>query len=230
MDEDLDEVLALKASAKSARDDQNWYEAISDLEEAITILRTREREAPSPLPTWLASQLADTFGLMGGIERRWGLLPGSQERERHLSDSLAAYNDGFAYEKGLQSSEVNTYNRVNRLVGRVLLHPDVLEENGTAFPDFSGELEEAEDILTKQIESVRQKDPWAYCDLGTIRLLRGEKDALRTFNDLDRLRPPAYVYDSILATLQPLYEVAADLRPDLGQAVAWLRSSAGRRS
>jgi hypothetical protein len=230
MDENLDEVLALKASAKSARDDQDWGGAIGDLHEAISILSARKREAPFPLPSWLAAELADTYGLMGGIERRWGLTLSNQERERHLKASVAAYDEGFAYEKGLPRNKANTYNRVNRLVGRVLLNPDVLEENGRADPDFFGELGQAEDILTKQIESVRQKDPWAYCDLGIIRLLLGKPDALVTFNELDRLRPPAFVYDTTLTTLQPLYEVAADVRPDLGQVVDRLRSLAGRRT
>jgi hypothetical protein len=44
------------------------------------------------------------------------------------------------------------------------------------------------------------------------------------------MRPPAFVYESTLATLQPLYEVAAGLRPDLGQVADRLRSSAGRRT
>jgi|HubBroStandDraft_3_1064219.scaffolds.fasta_scaffold267943_2 hypothetical protein len=230
MDEGLDEVLALKASAKSARDDQDWDGATSDLREAIRILRAREREALSPLPAPLGSQLADTFGLMGGIERKWGLLLSGQEREQHLKTSLEAYDEGFAYEEGLRAGEANTYNRVNRLVGRVLLDPDVLKENGRAVPEIFGELGEAEEILTKQIGSVRQKDPWAYCDLGTVRLLLGTPDALRTFQELDRLHPPAFVYDSTLATLQPLYKVAADVRPDLGRAAAQLQSAAERRA
>jgi hypothetical protein len=228
MDEDLDQVLALKASAKIARDDQDWAGAISDLQEAIDILHARKTEASPPLPSWLASELADAYGLMGGIERRWGLLLSGQERERHLKASVAAYDEGFTYEKNLPPNEENTYNRVNRLVGRVLLNPSVLEAGG-AVPDIFDELGKAEDILTKQIESVRQKDPWAYCDLGTIRLLRGEPDALLTFKELDRLRPPSFVYDSTLATLQPLGEVAADVRPELEQAAAQLRYSAGRR-
>lgn len=230
VDEDLDEVLALKASAKSARDDQDWDEAISEVREAISILLARQAEAPRPLPSWLAAELADAYGLMGGIERRWGLLLGGAERERHLAASLAAYDQGFAFEKDLQPGEANTYNRVNRLVGRVFLNPDVLQGTGTADPEIFGELREAEEILTRQIESARQQDPWAYCDLGTIRLLLGKPDALLTFKALDRLRPPAFVYDSTLAIVQPLSEVAAGVRPDLSRAAAQLRSSAGRRA
>jgi tetratricopeptide (TPR) repeat protein len=228
MDDVLDQVLALKASAKSARDDQDWDGAISDLQEAIGILRARLTEEPTPAPGWLASELADAHGLMGGIERRWGLLLSGQERERHLEASVAAYDEGFAYEKDLPPNEANTYNRVNRLVGRVLLNPGVLENESTG-PEIFDELREAEGILAKQIESVRQKDPWAYCDLGTIRLLLGEPDAMRTFRELDRLRPPPFVYDSTLATLEPLGEVTADVRSELEKAAAELRSSAEYR-
>lgn len=230
MAEDLDEVLALKAGAKSARDDEDWPGAIGDLREAISILTARESAAPSPLPDGLASELADTYGLMGGVERRWGLALSGPSRDQHLQASVAAYEKGFSYEKDLQASEASTYNRVNRLVGRVLLDPGVLEKNGRAAPEFFEELRQAEDILTKQIESVRQKDPWAYCDLGTIRLLLGKPDALATFNELDRLRPPLFVYDSTLAALQPLCDTAAHMRPDLLRAADMLRSYAGRRS
>lgn len=228
MDDLLDRVRALKAAAKTARDNQEWEEAIGYLQDAISLLKARMADASSPRPSWLSSELADTYGLMGGIEKRWGLMLDGQERQRHLEASLAAYDAGFEYEEKLQRNEENTYNRVNRLVGRVLLDPGVLEKDGGAVPGISDELGEAEKILAGQIESVRQKDPWAYCDLGTIRLLLGEQDALRTFKNLDRLRPPAFVYDSTLSTLQPLRDVAADRRPDLVQAVDQLRRSAGR--
>jgi hypothetical protein len=227
MDDLLDRVRALKAAAKTARDNEEWQGAIGYLQDAISLLEARMADESSPQPSWLRSELADAYGLKGGIEKRWGLTLDGQERQQHLEASLAAYNDGFEYEKKLQRNEENTYNRVNRLVGRVLLNPGVLEKDEGGVSEISGELGEAETILTGQIQSVRQKDPWAYCDLGTIRLLRGEQDALRTFKNLDRLRPPAFVYKSTLNTLEPLRDVAADQRPDLVQAVDQLRRSAG---
>ncbi len=226
MVEDLDEVLALKASAKSARDDKEWEGAISDLEEAIDLLEERMPEVPTRAPSWLKAELADTYGMMGGIQRRWALLLNGGDRQRHLAMSVAAYDEGFRYEQDLQPNDASTYNRINRLVGRVLLDPHVLQEDGDTASEVAEELRKAEEILTEQIGSARQKDPWGYCDLGTIRLLRGTPDALLTFYELDRLRPPAFVYDSALATLEPLCEVASDLRPDLAQAVAQLRRSA----
>ena len=41
-DKDLDEVLALKADAKSARDDGDWPEARAYLDEAIEFMREFE--------------------------------------------------------------------------------------------------------------------------------------------------------------------------------------------
>jgi hypothetical protein len=223
--DDLDQVLALKASAKSARDDNDWDGALSDLHEAIDVLQDLA-DASQPPPSWLASELADTYGLIGGIHKRWGLLLDGEQRQRHLAESMAAYDKGFMYERELQPNDANTYNRVNRLVSRVLLDKLVLLRDVAGGSQMVEELREAEEILVQEIGTARQKDPWAYCDLGTIRLLRGKPDALPTLHELDRLRPPSFVYESTLATLQPLCEVASDLRPDLAQAITQLQRSA----
>jgi hypothetical protein len=105
----------------------------------------------------------------------------------------------------------------------VLLDTSVLENDA----EFTEDLRIAEKVLDEQTGSEgRQKDPWAYSDLGTIRLLRGKPDALAAYRELDQLRPPRFVYDSAITTLQPLCDVASDLRPDLVQAIAQLRRSA----
>ena len=130
---------------------------------------------------------------------------------------MAAYDKGFVYEEDLQAADANTYNRVNRLVGRVLLDPRVLEPGAADSAEVADGLEVAEKIVTEEIRSTRRKDPWAYCDLGTIQLLRGEPEALATFHRLVRMRPQGYVYESTLTTLEPLPEVASDLRPEFGR-------------
>ena len=220
--DDLDEVRALKASAKSARDDRDWDSAIADLNDAIDLLQDRLEES-SAAPEWLKAELADTFGMIGGIEKRWGLQLEDEQRRRHLKASVDAYDMGFKYEQGLDLDDANTYNRINRLVGRVLLDKNMLRRGDSAASKFAEELRDAEEIVTKEIETARQRDPWAYCDLGTVRLLRGKPDALSVFHDLERLRPEPYVYESVLSTLQPLSDVASDIRPDLAKAVAQLR-------
>ncbi len=224
MVDEFNDVLALKASAKSARDDGDWVGAIDDLKEAVFLLRHRTPDPSTQLPSRLASEFADTYGLIGGVQKRWGLQLDGEARQQHLEESIAAYDQGFHYEKNLGLSDASTYNRVNRLVGQVLIDPHVLE--GARDAAVENDLQQAEEILTEQLKSVRRKDPWAYFDLAIIRLLRGVPDALSVYNDLDRLRPPVFVYESALATLEPLAEAASDLRPDLAPAIARLRRSA----
>jgi hypothetical protein len=226
LEEALDEVLALKASGKSARVDEDWEGALGDLGEAVDLLRSRTAST-SRSRSRLAAELADTYGVIGGIHKRWGLPLKGEKRGIHLRESVAAYDEGFRYERDLPPNEANTYNRINRLVGRVLLDPAVLNGGADGAPvNVSSELHQAEEILTEQLETVRQRDPWAYCDLGTIKLLLGAADAMSTLHDLDRLRPPAFVYESWLTTLEPLAEVASTVRPVLLQAVEHVRRSA----
>lgn len=105
----------------------------------------------------------------------------------------------------------------------MLLDAHVLQNDA----QFTEDLRIAEKVLDEQIGTEgRQKDPWAYSDLGLIRLLGGKPDALAAYRELEQLRPPKFVYDSALATLQPLCDVASELRPELVQAVAQLRRSA----
>ena len=220
-----EEVRALKASAKSARADEDWEFAIDELDQAVELLVDQLPGATGRTRAELASELADSYGMIGGIERRWGLSLSDAERQRHLQDSVDAYDRGFSHEQDLDPNVASTYNRINRLVGRVLLNPHVLDDDDTT-PDFVEALDAAHDILVEQLRSARVKDPWGYCDLGLIRVLRGTADAVPTYHELDRLRPPKFVYESALATLEPLSEVASELRPDLPTVVAHLQHAA----
>jgi len=226
MPDDLDDVLALKASAKSARADKDWANAIEDLEEAVQLLRQDWPDAATRHRNVLASELADSYGMLGGIHRRWGLSQMGADRQHHLKESTANYDQGFLYEKSLDASDASTYNRINRLVSRVLQDPNVLLADDPTGLDVKHELEQAEEIVIEQLESVRRKDPWAHCDLGVIHLLLGRPGALHSFHAIDRLHPKPFVYESILDTLEPLSAVASKLRPELAEAVRIVRNSA----
>jgi tetratricopeptide (TPR) repeat protein len=220
----FDEIISLKADAKSSRDDGDWDAALIDLQEAIDRLLGLKAEASPPsTASRLSTEFADTYGLIGGVEKRWALQLAGEERRRHLEASLAAYDKGFSYERDLGPRNATTYNRVNRLVGRVLLDTGMLQNDS----EFTEELRTAEEVIDHQINfEGRKKDPWAYSDLGTVRLLRGKPDALAAYRELEQLRPQRFVYDSTLSTLEPLCDLASNLRPDLVQAVAQLRRSA----
>jgi hypothetical protein len=218
-------VVSAKARAKSARDDRDWQDAIDILSDWIDRVQdVKEQIAQHPIGR-MEAELADLYGLVGGTQRRWGLESQGPDRDSHLAASVRAYDEGFRYEQTLKAKDASSYNRINRLVGRVLLDPSVLQaaETAPAEVDMTHELGEAEEILTGQIASGRQGDPWAYCDLATVRLLRGTPDALATLQKLFDLRPLTLVYESTLDTLEPLAQAAADIRPDLAAGVTQLR-------
>jgi hypothetical protein len=222
-------VVSAKARARRARDAGDFPGAIKIVDEWIGRSKdAKEQHAPRATGQ-MDAELADLYGLVGGTQRRWGLKSQGPDRESHLTASVSAYDEGFRYEQRLYARDASTYNRFNRLAGRVLLDPTVLHgaEPGAAEVDVNHELGKAEEILTGQIDFGRHGDPWAYCDLLTVRLLRGTPDALATLQKLLDLRPPPrkFVLESALETLNPLAEVAADLRPDLAAAVTQLSNA-----
>jgi hypothetical protein len=222
----LKRVVSAKARAKSARDDRDWQRAVEILDEWIDrVQEAKERIAPRATEG-MDAELADLYGLVGGTQLRWGLQSQGLDRESHLAASVTAYDAGFRYEQTLKAKHATTYNRINRLTGRILLEPTLLQtaQIRPVQVDMAHELIEAEEILTRQIESGgRQRDPWAYCDLATVRLLRGTPEALATLGKLIDLRPLKFVYESTLDRLEPLAQAAADIRPDLEAAVTQLR-------
>ena len=162
--------------------------------------------------------------MIGGNERRWALEVDDPERRQRLELSVAAYDQGYQYERELTSRNASTYNRINRLTSRVLLDADVLRRPG-GDPDVLAELAVAESILVEQVASERMGDPWGYADLGLVRLLRG-LSASEAYRELDRMRPQRFVYESALATLRPLARAAGSLLPEIEAAVRYLELAA----
>jgi hypothetical protein len=173
----------------------------------------------------MTSELADSFGMMGGIERRWGLEEHGHQRRRHLEASAAAYDSGFDIEAELATGAATTYNRINRLVGQVLLDPQRL-----AGAELARGLADAQQIVADQLSGARAKEPWAFADLVTIKLLRGDGSWATSLTRLDELKPPVEVYESMLTTLRPLAESASVVRPDLTAAVDRVQRSARNAS
>jgi hypothetical protein len=221
----LRRVVSAKARAKSARDDKDWQGAIDILSDWIDRVQDAKEQVDKHATGRMDAELGDLYGLVGGTQKRWGLEEQGLDRDSHLAASVTAYDEGYRYEQTLNAKDATSYNRINRLVGRVLLEPSVLQaaETTAAEVNVNHELGEAEEILTEQIESGRQRDPWAYCDLVTVRLLRGKPDALPTLQKLLDLRPQKFVYEITLDTLEPLAQTAAGIRPDLAAAVTQLR-------
>jgi hypothetical protein len=208
----LQRVRELKTQAKNRRDLTRYDRAAALLKQAIG-LASNEFETTTNLPdrrATLASELADCWGILGGVERRWALDPSSDPAQRtaHLQQSIAAYDKGYRYESDpLLSSAPKTYNRLNRLIVRLLLNPARLTANGNAADqELSGtlnvrsELEAiAAQIMEQGIDSV-----WTAADWALLYVLLGRQDAASAYANFEKKDPPDFACQSALDVITPL--------------------------
>lgn len=152
----------------------------------------------------LATQLADCWGMLGGVHRAAGL------RER----AIAAYDEGFRFEGSPRFAILSTYNRVNRLVVRILVTPGLLDEpappvqlpdgRAVTMPEL---LEEVRDEISCQLRAGRRDRPWALADLVLVSVLgglEGVTTALRGLGESSANDP--FPFQS---TLKVVWELAA---------------------
>ena len=175
----------------------------------------------------LASELADSYGMIGGIERRWGLSLDGTDRQRHLEHSCGRVRPGFSHEQDLDPHVASTYNRINRLVGRVLLNPHVLDDTTTSCLDVTEELGKAHEILVEQLRSARREG-----SMGVLRSCPDPAPPRRARRAVDLLRArTAYVLRSSSMRVRSRRSSRCrrwhrDLRTDLPTAVAQLQRAA----
>lgn len=211
----LDEVRDLKTKAKNRRDDGAFAQGVGFAQQAIARLDSEfEATETGGWQSQLASELADCHGLIGGIQRRWGLASDeAAERTEHLQASVAAYDAGDDFEREKEYGVVNSYNLVNRVVGRILLEPTI---------DLSAQMDEAKTIVEGQLTQKRRGDIWAIADRALLRLLLGEADHASAWAPFRDNSPPDFAYDSVLDTLEPLAELDLAAQGELKSSIALL--------
>lgn len=236
----LDKIRQLKTQAKNRRDLERFDRAAHILEEAISLARTElDNASVLEYQSQLASELADCYGMLGGIHRRWGLgIQDTEERQVHLGMSIDAYDHGYQVEMKPEYKLDNSYNMVNRLVGRLLLKPDVgAAIEGDAPTGAAGgtgrevisvrhELEKAADTLGRQLSTTRRRDYWALADLAVTNVLLGKQDPAAAYSRFNAESPPQFAYRSVLDTLRPLSEIRSESSPQLLEAVNLLEHRA----
>jgi hypothetical protein len=134
----IERINDLKTEAKNRLDMGRLPRAVSLLQEAVALC-TEEFGNASRLPEWrarIADELADCWGNLGGVERRWAFeLAGDPPlRLEHLDRSIAAYDEGYHYEQ-MDPRRRSTYNRLNRLIVRLLRNPQILARDRDASAD-----------------------------------------------------------------------------------------------
>ena len=151
------------------------------------------------------------------------------ERLTHLALSCTAYDKGYQREWDPAHGTPATYNLVNRLTGRLLIQPDVLERdevvdlgNGVAPINVRSELLQGERLIEERLAS--KGNFWAEADLALLQVLTGRADATTAYAPFFALSPPGYAFGSALDGLRPLAASRLATAPALGAAIALLTS------
>lgn len=208
MAEIINEVQSLKDLARSQSDQGQYEIAAKTLHDGIDVLEAaltrrtglgdsahRASATVDTEETLIATELADLYGMLGGMRRKQG----------DLVRAIAAYDQGFRYESNPRDGVVNTYNALNRLVTRILMCPGSLSDpdalrsvNELEFVDVPRTLGELRTELKEEVDGVRSNGFWAAGDLAFTCALNGDDhgalDALQRFESCSP-PPPASAYN-----------------------------------
>ena len=223
----VDAIVDLKTKAKNRRDLERYDRAAGFVQDAISLAK-KELVTPE-FRVKMASELADCYGLLGGIERRWALIADASKEHtaEHLRKSVAAYDEAWSFESG-DYGVSSSYGMVNRLISRVLADPNAFAQGSVT--DLEGvkpltvrvELEEAR---KKIAESKRaESDYWAAADLALVQILLGKGNPANLYAGFIEKSPPDYAYNSALDVLRPLSERELPVKADLQDAVKLLNA------
>ena len=224
-----EQIRALKTAAKNQRDRgiRGYPRAEALLREAIAIGEAELRSSSVPeRRVEMAGELSDSYGLIGGVQRRWADETAGAEHEEHLKSSTRAYDDGFGYESDPQYGLVNSYNLVNRLLVRLIWDPEALAaqrqvviDGTTPALNLAAELDEAASTVRGQLARKRRGDHWAMADLALLELLLERGSAASAYADFVDASPRDFEYESALATVRPLASLPLASAESLRDAV-----------
>lgn len=198
MNDLLTQVKLLKDYAKLSRDkaskDPRRLEvARNDLSKAIVLLSSAyENTEEGEYKTLLRRELADCYGMMGGIYRRQATY---RESRANLERSLEMYEKGMLYETD------DSYNLSNSVVISILIDPINLERE---LPKIQEGIMKIQD----QVRGKRRDQWWAWADLGLLNLLMGNKRvALDAYEHFTQLGARTQDYESTISVLRQLRDV-----------------------
>src|SRR5439155_26411367 len=140
----------------SDRNIELYEEALHKLDEAIAALAAlREATEDPEVRRTAEAELADCYGMKGGVYRRW---------DRKLADALKMYEAGLEYEQRLG---LDSYNFSNVLATRLLL-------DGAALVELQPMVRQGIELVERQIACHRARQWWAHADLGMFYLLAND--------------------------------------------------------
>jgi hypothetical protein len=210
-------LVNLKTQAKNRRDLGRWERAADLLKQAIDLAEEEYRSAKSDdWRTTMESELADCWGMLGGVERRWALdSTDSNERIKHLDVSIKAYDQGYVYEQRSTSKRKNTYNMLNRLLVRLVRDPSLLAAGPReGMMDLRAEFEK----LAEQIGDRATDNVWTAADMALVNVLLERQDAASAYAAFEQLKPPDFARQSAIDVVAPLAKLDLPMSSELQDA------------
>jgi hypothetical protein len=227
--EDLVQTIRhLKTKAKNRRDHGNYEIAVDILKGTIELIQKKLSSTELPnLKIQLASELSDSFGILGGIYRRCALeSKNEQDRKLNLKKSVLTYNEGYLLEQTPEYMIVDSYNMVNRLISYILLEPGCLENTTPTKVtyediryDIIQEMEKAKEDIQDQLKEKKRGDVWALANLALVNLLLDHLNPVTAYADFIAASPSHQAYETTLSTLRSLTELSLPVRNKLKEAV-----------
>jgi hypothetical protein len=155
----------------------------------------------------VARVLADTYGMLGGVERRRGA----------LREALSAYASGCKLEQDPEFGIVDSYNLVNELVLKILIDP-------SSFGGLADELLRAAETVREQVRGPRRDQWWAWADAALLELLVGNGQAAdQAYHNFAKNGPGRSGFTSVVDVLA---ELAVKLQADEPATAERLRAAA----
>lgn len=163
----LDEIRELKQQVIAARNAQDYEWALELADEAVDELDgLRERQDLDEAEyRAVQAELADTFGLKGGIFRRM------TDDPEHLGRALAEYRKGRDIERDDNQSTYNASNAITLAITHERKSPRDIS--------IDRDLNRVIDHLEEETARSRSDEWWAWSDLAQFHLLRNEPEKAR---------------------------------------------------
>ena len=160
---DLEAVRALKSRATAERNRGRLNRAQQRLDEAVVALQQMcaDTTLDGRSRREVRAELADTFGMKGGVYRR----------ENKLVEALSAYKQGLELEEEGGTSTYNLGNVIALNIAEKGLSPEM--------PPLSDYLARGIEMLSLATRSDRRDEWWAWADLAQFLLLAGKPDEAR---------------------------------------------------
>ena len=201
----LDEIRSVKLWAIAMRNLREFDVAMKLLDDASVVLERmrQDRRIVPALAAEIRGELADTFGIKGGVCRR----------QDKLHDAYEEYKKGEAIEKIDQQTTYNLSNLIALGVSHERISP--LEE------EMQQRIKAAIDQLERNTGGARTDEWWAWSDLGQLYLLAGNLDlAAAAYDRARKTGRTAEEYTRHVEMLNQLHAVTSETAPAIAKTIA----------